>query len=327
MTEKSIILVTSPFQVLCAREAIQAFNIIEFKIAVITTENDNRKEQISQTLSCLNLSYECFIIKTASFHEVKRIGHILTSEGKYKNVFIGDCCDVWLVTLAISVTKMFGRLMYLDDGASTISFMEGYKKNAIYLVKRRILTIIGFFITVKKPTFFTIFKVDGCRLYDIIYNDFSSLNKDVSNMEKKGLYVIGTNINAYCKEYSLEFLDYLNSFRSVIEESKKTQGDVIYYIEHGRCVNNEIRALCESKGIVVVRPNVPIEFYFIKNKMQPLVVWGFDTTALYTLKRMFKSCDCINIQIKNRLNMNHPFQNSYKKLLLEIGVQTNTIKI
>jgi hypothetical protein len=44
--EPSLFIIGSPFQLLCAYEAIHTFNIYDYKIIVVYNESDSRKNQI-----------------------------------------------------------------------------------------------------------------------------------------------------------------------------------------------------------------------------------------------------------------------------------------
>ncbi len=326
MVDKSLFIITSPFQALCVKEAIKHFEIAKYSIVIITTTNDNRIEQTKNTLSYLDLKYECHLAGTSSFKEIKRIGKLIQHDNKYSNVFVGDCCDIWLVSLALFVIRFNGKLMYIDDGASTISFLDGTVNNALYRAKRGFLTFLGLIITFQKPSFFTVFNTKQRGLYIIVHNELTVF-KDYSKNEQKGLYIIGTNIDAYCKEYNLSCREYISSFTSIIDDLLKNYDEECFYIEHGRCKNNEIREVCQVKGINLMRPNVPIEFYFIQNNLEPKVIVGFDSTALFTLKALFNRCACKNIQLKKASNKKHPFQEAYKNKLYEIGISTDTLYI
>lgn len=326
MADKSIFLITSPFQVLCVKEAINHFEIDNYLIVVITSANDNRIKQTKNTLSYFNLVYECQAVKSSSFREIRRIGELILRGDRYSKVFVGDCCDIWLVTLALYVMKFRGNLVYLDDGASSISFFDGNIYSSSYRFKRRCLTLLGLLIATRKPIFFTIFNVKKNCTYCIVHNGFKSLKKDVE-ATVGGVYIIGTNIDVYCKEYHLSIDEYISSFISVIDKIKNDGNVDYFYIEHGRCINKEIREICNDKGIKLLRPDVPIEFFFIRSRIEPKVIIGFDTTALFTLKGLFNQCEGLNIQIKSGFNINHPFQERYKNLLLEIGIPTHTLYI
>ena len=204
--------------------------------------------------------------------------------------------------------------------------MDGTINNAFYRGKRKILTLLGLIITFHKPIFFTIFNIEPRGIYKKVHNELSVFKDDTKN-ESNGLYIIGTNIDAYCKEYNLSNSEYISSFKSIIDDLLATNHEECFYIEHGRCKNNEVREICQIKSINIIRPNVPIEFYFIQNNLEPKVIIGFDTTALFTLKALFNRCACKNIQLKKTSNKNHPFQEAYKDKLYEIGIPTYTLYI
>lgn len=323
MRFKTLFIITSPFQALCVWEAIHKFDVRDYKIVVIATPNDKRYVQVKETLMYLKLSFDSIVVQKSTLAEVRRVGSTLSNSQKFRDVFVGDCCDIWLVTLATYLVKFHGRLLFLDDGASTISYLNSTDFSFSYKVKRRFVACVYYAKTLHKSTFFTIFnKKEGCT-YNVIHNDFALLNTE-SEIKTEGLYLIGTNIDVYCKEYHLTIKDYIGFFCAITEEAIKINKGPIYYIEHGRCNNQEARDICNDRGITVLHPDVPIELFFIKNKKKPDRIIGFDTTALFTIKGMYNNCDALNIQIKNDINMHHSFQKLYKQLLVEIGVPTKT---
>ena len=174
--------------------------------------------------------------------------------------------------------------------------------------------LIGYVKLVKKPTFFTIFDVQSSE-YQIINNPFKLLESKLGKIkEKNGIYIIGTNSSILdFKDYT--YRDYIISLHKYI--MCKYLVDEIYYCPHRRDRNLEdIIVLCKHLGIKIYDTKVSVEYDFIENNINPKLIIGFTSNALFTLHLLYPSTDIKTVMynlkseqadtetqiIRNRLN-------------------------
>ena len=112
---------------------------------------------------------------------------------------------------------------------------------------------------------------------------------------KKMVFVVGTVMKQYAHGQHISESELENFLESKLREIKSKWQDVeIVYIPHGRDVNNNIHNFCETLNISYVMPDSPIEFYILKNNFYPLAIYGFGSTALFTIKMIYPQTVAVN---------------------------------
>lgn len=110
-------------------------------------------------------------------------------------------------------------------------------------------------------------------LRDIIVSQ--SFNRDF-----KGDYLIGqpfVEANHCSKE------DYIR----VVGEIANSRPNLDTYIAH-RTESDDKLQIIKALGLYVIRPDLPLELFFLKNRIMPNRVYGFNSTSLITLKILYE---------------------------------------
>jgi hypothetical protein len=298
---KTLFIVISPFQALCALEAINHFKIqsYDFLIPYSDTYGLNNIENL------LNMKGIPFTIKYAPHIIRDVIPLIFTQHSYYKSIFIGYYYSLTLYAFASIYASFRAKICYLDDGAQTLEiFSDPFAKRCKNIRQKMILSLYKLLFALKctsKFSFFTIYDVVSNR-FNIIRNDLSLLRSGIMS-EQKGIYIIGTNSSI------LEFKDH--SYTDLITQLHKYlihhyPLSTVYYCQHRRDTNSELNnSLCNKLGIEIFNTEISVEYDFPYKKINPILVIGFTSNALFTLKKIFPRTiiESVNFKLKsNSLN-------------------------
>ena len=92
-------------------------------------------------------------------------------------------------------------------------------------------------------------------------------------------------IDDYIKVINISLGEYEEILSNKLSELRQKHTDArIIYIPHGRDNNTAIPKICEALYIEYVRPNTTIELYALNAGMEITHIYGFNSTAHYTLK-------------------------------------------
>lgn len=290
----SLLIIGSPFQLLCAISAIREYSISEYKLILLETD---RLDQMQAIAIKYGLSYEVQrrlqLDRFGILSFIRKV--LLPQDAGYDNLIIGDVRDTNTMLKGLSCGSKYKRMIIVDDGNIMLSYFAGTMnlpfKNKIYWYLVKILLLLRSI----KLDFFSIYTPTKKRL-NVRHN---SLNLQIDNttFSKSVLLFVGTNSSAYCEYFGYSKETYLNVLKSILIDISNNQDIEIQYIAHGREKFTEIREICELLSINYVRPEDCIELYVMNNGLIPKVVYGFCSSALYNLKLMFPRTNVYNIKL------------------------------
>lgn len=287
----------SPFQALCMIEAIQAFEITDYRVLLCQSENElPRQGQIKMLLDKFNIAYE---IESVNFHITKaeRFKALLPNKNKYKVAFIGDCNNELLIFKSFRYVSDGGLLVYLDDGIATIQFFNGMfqlssKLKPYYKLMSRIRRIDF------DRYFYTVYEdLTDDRHIPIICNFsyLSGLQKSKANVS--GVYFIGTQTKDYCTFEGIHVNRFMIVLQGLLRELKTIYpSEPLIYIPHGReIMTEELMALCNEEGVEYRPSEFTVEMMLLEENDYPRAVYGFTSSALYNIKKIFPKTETCNI--------------------------------
>ena len=291
--------VNTPFQALCAIEAIRRFDIEKYRLYVAYFANENRLKQIDDVLGLFNIHYSSLLLKKTS-----SLTFLIRSlfRRKYEMAFVGDFYTIILACFSIVSLKPTGQLFYMDDGNSTIDIFKDVlspmKTGGKFQKLREFVKWMGKKKGIKvEKNFFSIFPDIPNMKYQVIENDFSHIKSlyDTMNTQSLSLFV-GTVTEGFCEENNLSIEQYHNVLKELLVKAQKDAGKIVY-IPHGRDRDSFVMNLCNNYGIEYRKLEVCIELYILQNGICPEFVYGFSSSALYSLKRMFPDAKVCNVRI------------------------------
>lgn len=120
--------------------------------------------------------------------------------------------------------------------------------------------------------------------------------------ESSFVCVIGTNSDVYCSYLEISSDYYYSMLENLFKHIKQMNchSKVIYYA-HGRDNNNKIRALCAKNEVFYILPATMVELSIIENEKIPSAIWGFTSSALYNLKKIYPNTNVYNVRIQYRV--------------------------
>ena len=302
----SIFVISSPLQVICAIEAIKKYKIEAYKIILFLVD-DIRNSQVFELCDQCNLNYD--IVKVEDIRLGKISLPLKKRHSKYKRVFIGDPRSICQLYIAFENCSDGSVFVNMDDGDDNIFLLSGYSFTQDDTLHAKLFsyfynTIVPFFRRIRLGVdFFTIYADIPTLKYKCQSNSFDFFSSTLKTGRKQeGVYFIGTNHNRFCEKenYSIDKVKAtLETFFRLLKN--KYPSEVIYYIPHGRDTASFPISLCDKYGIEYIKPSKTVELMFIDQGIAPKVVYGFTSTALYTLKLLFPSSSIFNVV----LNVNH----------------------
>lgn len=315
----SVFVVNSPFQVLCAITAIKNLNIVHYSF-IACLNDDSRDNQMIQLLKKSNVHYQStrvtFVNKVYFLFKC-----VICKERHYRRLFIGDVRCLKLYLIGIGLVSNHSNIVYLDDGIFSISYFF----NKVGLPSNLLLKVVKQISAYRKIELFRNFYTIYDNLSDEVYRKWnvktnvlnslqinSGKNVDVANV----VCIVGTNSEVYCSylklpvDYYYAMLENLFMYVRHIRPCCETE-----YYAHGRDDNELIKALCLKHGVRYILPSKMVELSLLEKKRYPVSIWGFTSSALYNLKRIYPDSEVNNIRfhshVKNRETEEYDFLTSY----------------
>lgn len=317
----NVFLITSPFQYICANEARVHFKTSDNLLVLVEQNTERGKKNMDEIL---DISVWDEIIRIPRNHRTFRIPHVINSIKK-KNTHIeylflseyhGWRSNVFIQNL------IFNKLIYLDDGLATlIEYEEQIKPQKPYERKRFIndlaLRLQGLKppnIVLRKPNFemFTVFKLQQ-EDFEIHRNLMSDLRSTLNSQEcfnsNAPVGFIGeANVGVY-KE-GIQPDGYLSTIKSVLQESGKR----MIYFPHRMEQDDIFKAVSELEGVTIHNSSSPIEREIGKEKIKLSKLYGYSSTALYTLSIIYSE---IPLQVLKNEDLAGTLSDSFNQYLMK----------
>lgn len=295
----ALLIVGSPLQVITGLEAVKYYGVTDYRMLVLKTDTP-RHQHILNYLHDNEVPYDEAPITQEYIPFHKQITMLFKShKTKYDYLIIGDYRNIGFMFNHISEVNLGGKIVFVDDGSATISILSGrYVKPRAMGYKLR-SAIIKAYTKMQKITdnvYFTIFDdMEKNHLFHVDQNDMTLLRQQCDGVDEN-VYIVGTNILNYCEALGLDENIFYNNCSWLFSYMKKLyDGRKIIYIPHGRSIGDVMQELCQHNGIEYMFLDKCIELFFIDRKVRPFALYGYGSTALFTLKKIFPSLPTFNV--------------------------------
>lgn len=289
MDMEALFIVNSPFQALCALEAIDHFSISS-PVFLVLSDGNSRK----QTMPLIEDKGRVLLFDHTTQGIVSLIKRAKSLNIKTKRVFVGDYFSLAQYVIAGICAKVGASIYYLDDGNSTLAIFPPVSKKRYESKNARIGFIaFGLIASIKliKESFFTIYDVSAKNNL-VIKNEFKILRNKFDN-KAQAVFIIGTNPSAchFNRDYRIVLKEKIQFLRN------RFPGETIYYCPHRRdeTVYGDFFYDC---GVLLFNTEVSVEVDFYKKNITPVAVAGFGSTALLTLKVLYPNVMAISFKIE-----------------------------
>lgn len=315
-------IVDSPLQILCAAEAILEFEIDEYILVVGIETNDSRTAQVMEMLQTLQLKN-----RTVVFDNVDQLYQdLLTHKGirleqnvvTYQRVMIGNFYALDQRALGVRYASNDSVIVYLDDGCGTISMLYnvlgGIEKPTDWTRRKY------WYHNEYKPYMDTMKQLNhvwaqsGVHDYNFLYslyyytpnpriciypNKLTNLKTLFYNPNKENaVYIIGPSIKSHASGLKPEEFEAI-IWTKLVQLKQLYPQSSIYYIPHGRDVDENIPHFCQALDIQYLRLSCAAECYFLTKGIKPNAIYGFGSSALWTLKMISPDSDVFNWLVDN----------------------------
>lgn len=294
----SVFVICSPFQALCAIAAIRNLEISDYKI-ILMLGNQQRDYQLLRLLEFYSVEYEKLVLSNF-FRRLKYyLPPLISKKSDYKRLFVGDFRQHLFVRVGMCYVSNYSSIVYLDDGVASLPLLNGltHLTTKMRLFQKLNYAYMALHHINREFNLYTIYDGITNSNYNIRINNFESVFNCISEQSEnqRGIYVIGTVLEAYCAGAMITKEQVLSELKVVLNELTINNKDEIKYVAHGRDNGELTRPLCEELNIDFIRPDMTIEMYLLVNRLLPRLIVGFNSTALYNLKKMLPTSTVRNI--------------------------------
>lgn len=299
MEKNTLFIIKSPFQAMCALEAISDFNL-EGRYDMILMKDNHNKDMASAFLRDKGIVVE----EVDERPKTKQLLSLLSSyKKKYDTCFVGNYYSYNMYCLALYTLKRGGRIKYLDDGTATLSlfldkpFPRWFLRNEF--LRRLKLRLDYIMLDIKRQLYgitqslYTMYDVDSNN-WHIEKNQLTSLKSEIGR-DQSGIYIIGTR-----SSYHFNREDYIHLLdRSVEYALSLFPGQTVYYCPH-RADDYHFDDFFEGKGINIFHTKVSVEIDFISQQVNPAMIIGYGSTALLTMRKIYPKANITSVEIETK---------------------------
>lgn len=308
----SVFVVDTPFQSLCAIAAIRQLELEDYLLLVYLPKDGARNEQMRLVFK--EYGIRCKFVN--SFGRITLKVAIWLSKrkrrSKYSRLFIGDLRDLNLYFVGLRYVDDGAEVIYLDDGNITISLLNDIMTEPLsewsvsYLKKIELKRNIQF-----NRNFLTVYgDIENPKYHIMNLNLNLIVSKKCNASVQAGIYIIGTNIERYCGPLGIPYKTYINKLEElVIGLRTKYPDEKITFIPHGMDKSEYAKEICIRQHIDFEPSKMTVELKLLSCETQPKVVYGFTSSALYNIKKIYPQTRVVNVLYE--CNSNNPFYQEY----------------
>jgi len=285
-TKKNLFMVSTPWQLVNASEAISAFNAKGNVLIVRATSNQINIRQMQALLQPDDWSSIVYLSNNKS--NFLQYAKVIKDCKKthYDKIFIG--WD-WFSQILFS-NVVFNDAYIIDDGLLTITHYNelrlGVKKYQEFFKKKLRFILFGFKVfTFKRIGFFTSFLLPNLDNIKIKRHNFQSIRKKYSakNFQKnKDVFIVGQALTE--KEVMSQKL--YNQYIAGI--CRYFQGCNVLYIPH-RDEKNIFRFVDSFDGMELKIIDQPLEIFLLESKVTPKAIVGLFSSLLVNVRQLLNS--------------------------------------
>lgn len=300
MKSNSLIIVESPFQLLCAYEIICALNL-KYDLVIRLSGHIQNDKQLKKMVKLLKFKREKYIYLSPNKNIFSLYKMVFFSTKysikNYEYYILGDYLSGFLKLFSKFINKK--KVLLLDDGVATLKIQESFIKNNKFL------------------NLFTIFNIVPIENQNIIKHKFENLRKKYLNTN------IRTNNSIYIGEnlVELEILD-LEKYIEIVKTVAEKEEETLYYFPHRLSSGLVIERVKNIKNIEIVYPKVSLEYYLLLKGINPKNIYSILSTALISLQIIYPNSTITAFKPKfNLTNRSNDIENLFIQMAKYKGIK------
>lgn len=300
----SLLLLTSPFNLICFQQAIYDFNIDSaYILCIVYDEHSENHKQLIDKLKSLDIN----TIEVNFLYHKDIVGNCLQDRIafysdaipllKNKNfdfVFFSEFRAIWQEDI-INTLRNTNTYM-LDDGVSTISFLVYHwpkkkifslpnqstkqRKNEANRIKKSLGINLKPFCNI---SIYTIFEPLFKEQENLILNSLNHLSKEFNTINKNSEMIIGTKLVTTGLIGENEYIYYIKEIINRIDLTK----EIIYVPHRGQDKKHIQKLLSACPGLKLLEPKKPIEDWIRNQTKPPYAIHGFISTAFFIINTAY----------------------------------------
>ena len=284
-----LFIVRTPMQIVSALEAMHHFQTANNTLVILHNRNKSNPKQIQKVIEIFNL-HVIFdeIIEVPVLHQSKFFRSVelinTLKKRRYEKLFLGLYDSMGKLFLA---NLLYSHAYLIDDGTATIvahrNMYNRLNSRAIGLKELRALFFGLHIHSESSLDFFTMFQLKAQANETIITHRFEYLKEFFSQQYHRDntLYLLGQNITDVPILSKESYLCYI---QQIVE--RYAEREIIYIPHRSETLHHELYEL-QNRHFTIAESTMPIELYFLINRIYPTHIVSFFTSALYTLNILF----------------------------------------
>lgn len=295
----SVFVIDSPFQALCAVSAIRQLKISECRVLAVFTNNKQRNETIKNVLLHFQIPFISVTFTPLSY-KYYQFSSMIKRKSGYKRLFIGFYDAPFQHTVGCCNIADGASVVYLDDGAANInlfqhktitSISDFHEKKWLHVIERR--RHVSFY-----KNFLTIYNDIPNTAYSIAPLNLSTLFDNTKSKLQENVYIVGTHSQSYFNHIAISENTFITKLDSLFFNLKKEYpSEKIVYIPHRSDSSEYAQKLCCKYGCEFRVVDMTIEMELSQQLHAPKAIFGFTSSALFNLKKIYPHTRVVNILI------------------------------
>lgn len=308
----SVFVIGSPFQAMCAVEAIRELEIEDYVLYAVMGRNP-RDSQTKGVLDYFKTKYVVIDKYRDIYPYMKRLAILKSKHNRFHRAFVGGYGSMHHYYFAMRNISDGSVILTLDDGVETISLL---KDSNLPKPAKKLSFINNILLWVAKhkrridlrKKIYTIYSDIQNSNFIIFPNTLSHLYNNLVENNAEGVFFAGT-IHSSCIQMGISECDYFELLRLIFTWiSNQFSDEKKVYIPHGTDSDPRLYDFCKEFHFEYIKPMHNIELYLCNQSTPPKVVIGFTSSCLLNLKRMFPNMECINIIVEVNGSVRNEYQ-------------------
>lgn len=269
---KDIFIVESPFQLLCANEAIIDYKSHDYMVIVRENSVSNNNKQLRSLCKLLpinqnKINYVYYPTKGSSIYDLRKVivmwWRIFFFSFKVDRFFVGSLTSGFIN--ALSKLIWWRKKIALDDGNKTIEYID--EKSDI-------------------SQFYTAFSEGKINKDRVIINQFNWLRRSINTQNSSGVLNVLFIGGGLYENGVLDQNSYIEEVEKIVGLYAK-EGREVHYYPHRVESESTLELIAQLNGVVIKKVDYPIELLGVYGSFNYELVVSFYSSALITMSTLY----------------------------------------